>query len=98
MVAQYPESDLTSAFDTSYEASAQDRGVLLKAMQELKSRGWMDLIEVMGPWSWQPRQALRRLGADGPGRKSLHEVRAIRDEIDSRVQALLAELVPSRIR
>jgi arsenate reductase (thioredoxin) len=33
-----------------------------------------------------------------PAGKSLHEVRAIRDEIDSRVQALLAELVPSRTR
>ena len=32
-----------------------------------------------------------------PAGKSLHEVRAIRDEIDSRVQALLAELVPSRV-
>jgi arsenate reductase len=32
-----------------------------------------------------------------PAGKSLHEVRAIRDQIDSRVQALLAELVPSRI-
>lgn len=32
-----------------------------------------------------------------PAGKSLHEVRAIRDEIDSRVQTLLAELVPSRI-
>ena len=31
-----------------------------------------------------------------PAGKSLHEVRAIRDEIDSRVQQLLAELVPSR--
>ena len=30
-----------------------------------------------------------------PAGKSLHEVRAIRDEIDRRVQALLAELVPS---
>ena len=32
-----------------------------------------------------------------PAGKSLHEVRAIRDEIDKRVQALLAELVPSLI-
>ena len=32
-----------------------------------------------------------------PAGKSLHEVRAIRDEIDSRVQTLLAELVPSRV-
>jgi arsenate reductase (thioredoxin) len=32
-----------------------------------------------------------------PAGKSLHEVRAIRDEIDGRVQALLTELVPSRI-
>lgn len=32
-----------------------------------------------------------------PAGKSLHEVRAIRDQIDSRVKALLAELVPSRI-
>lgn len=32
-----------------------------------------------------------------PAGKSLHEVRAIREQIDSRVQALLAELVPSRI-
>ncbi len=32
-----------------------------------------------------------------PAGKSLYEVRAIRDQIDSRVQALLAELVPSRI-
>jgi protein-tyrosine-phosphatase len=31
-----------------------------------------------------------------PAGKSLHEVRAIRDEIDRRVQALLAELVPLR--
>jgi protein-tyrosine-phosphatase len=31
-----------------------------------------------------------------PAGKSLHEVRVIRDEIDRRVQALLAELVPSR--
>ena len=31
-----------------------------------------------------------------PAGKSLHDVRAIRDDIDSRVQALLAELVPSR--
>ena len=31
-----------------------------------------------------------------PAGKSLNEVRAIRDEIDSRVQALLAELVSSR--
>jgi uncharacterized protein (TIGR02391 family) len=54
MLPQHAESDLTSAFAGSpYEVSAQDRGVLLKAMQELKSRGWMELIEVMGPWSWQ---------------------------------------------
>jgi arsenate reductase len=33
-----------------------------------------------------------------PAGKSLHEVRAIRDEIDRRVQALLAELVLARIR
>jgi arsenate reductase len=33
-----------------------------------------------------------------PAGKSLDEVRAIRDEIDSRVQALLAELVPSLTR
>jgi arsenate reductase (thioredoxin) len=33
-----------------------------------------------------------------PAGKSLQEVRAIRDEIDSRVQALLTELVPSRAR
>ena len=32
-----------------------------------------------------------------PAGKSLSEVRAIRDEIDNRVQALLAELIPSRI-
>jgi protein-tyrosine-phosphatase len=32
-----------------------------------------------------------------PAGKSLHQVRAIRDEIDSRVQKLLTELVPSRI-
>ena len=32
-----------------------------------------------------------------PAGKSLHEVRAIRDEIDRRVQELLAELVPSRV-
>jgi arsenate reductase (thioredoxin) len=32
-----------------------------------------------------------------PAGKSLHEVRAIRDEIDGRGQALLTELVPSRI-
>jgi arsenate reductase (thioredoxin) len=31
-----------------------------------------------------------------PAGKSLDEVRAIRDEIDSRVQALLAELIPAR--
>ena len=33
-----------------------------------------------------------------PAGKGLDEVRAIRDEIDRRVQALLAELVPSRTR
>jgi protein-tyrosine-phosphatase len=33
-----------------------------------------------------------------PAGKSLHEVRAIRDEIDSRVQALLKELLSSRTR
>jgi arsenate reductase (thioredoxin) len=33
-----------------------------------------------------------------PAGKSLNEVRAIRDEIDSRAQALLAELVPSLTR
>jgi len=33
-----------------------------------------------------------------PAGKSLHEVRAIRDEIDGRVQALLAELLSSRTR
>lgn len=33
-----------------------------------------------------------------PAGKSLHDVRAIRDEIDRRVQALLAELVLARIR
>ena len=33
-----------------------------------------------------------------PAGKSLNEVRAIRDKIDSRVQALLAELVPSPTR
>ena len=32
-----------------------------------------------------------------PAGKSLPEVRAIRDEIDNRVQTLLGELVPSRI-
>jgi arsenate reductase len=31
-----------------------------------------------------------------PAGKSLDEVRAIRDEIDSRVQAPLAELIPAR--
>jgi arsenate reductase (thioredoxin) len=33
-----------------------------------------------------------------PAGKSLNEVRAIRDEIDSRVQALLAELIRARVR
>lgn len=54
MLPQHAESELLSAFaGTRYEASAQDRGVLLKAMEELKTQGWMELIEVMGPWSWQ---------------------------------------------
>jgi arsenate reductase len=33
-----------------------------------------------------------------PAGKSLNEVRAIRDEIDGRVQALLAELIRARVR
>lgn len=54
MVPVFPESDLSTAFvGTAYEASATDRGTLLKAMKELKDRGWMELIEVQGPWSWQ---------------------------------------------
>ena len=35
--------------------------------------------------------------ADPPG-KGLNDVRAIRDEIDGRVQAFLAELVCARVR
>jgi arsenate reductase len=33
-----------------------------------------------------------------PAGKSLNDVRAIRDEIDGRVRALLAELVRARVR
>lgn len=81
MVPQYAESELTSAFTgTPYEASAKDRGVLLKAMQELKKRGWMDLIEVMGPWSWQLTDA---------GQHGADQVREEEKQARSKVEATL---------
>jgi len=42
-----------------------------------------------------PRQALPRLGLADPAGKALDEVRPIRDDIDRRVRALLAELSAS---
>jgi len=60
-VPVFPESELVAAFvGTAYEASARDRGVLIKAMTELKHHGWMDLMQVQGPWSWQLTSAGQR--------------------------------------
>lgn len=54
MIPTYPEADLCTVFvGTPYEASAVDRGSLLAALTELKDRGWVKLLEVMGPWHWQ---------------------------------------------
>lgn len=53
-IPQHSESELVEAMKgTDHEATAADRGVLLTALTELESRGWMKLHKVMGPWSWQ---------------------------------------------
>ncbi|HEY8686135.1 MAG TPA: hypothetical protein VIO57_11060, partial [Chloroflexota bacterium] len=59
LVPRHPESELASAVtgitgepSTDWHAS-RDREVLLAALLECERRGWMRLIKVMGPWSWE---------------------------------------------
>jgi uncharacterized protein (TIGR02391 family) len=54
LVPQHQESELMDGLQrTEVAKNAADRNVLLAALTELENRGWMKLLKVMGPWSWQ---------------------------------------------
>jgi class 3 adenylate cyclase len=59
LVPRHSESELASVVTgvTGEPGSdwhtSRDREVLLAALLECERRGWMNLIKVMGPWSWE---------------------------------------------
>src|SRR5665213_831606 len=54
MIPQQSEQVLSMAFTgTPLWEHAANRDTLLRALSDLEDKGWMQLIKVMGPWSWQ---------------------------------------------
>jgi hypothetical protein len=54
MIPGESEEALVAAFaGTAHAEYAANRDTLLRALSDLDDKGWMRLIKVMGPWSWQ---------------------------------------------